>query len=109
MSQQVGPTLKEKELQGLPWWHGGLRIWCYYYCGLGHCCSTGLVPIPGTFVCHGHSQNKTKQKQKQTNKQKKKKKKEKGLCVSMDTKKVISEAAHHSEFFHSEGCNLCKA
>ena len=29
--------------QGVPWWHSRLRIWCC------HCCSTGLIPVPGNF------------------------------------------------------------
>ena len=46
--------------KGVPWWLSGLTIWCYHYCGLGHCCGSSMTPGPGSHTCHRCSQKKKK-------------------------------------------------
>ena len=58
-----------KYTAGVPLWCSGLRIWCGHYSSSRCCCSTGLIPDPGTSACCGCSQKQNKNKLKQTNKQ----------------------------------------
>ena len=60
----VNTSVWKKTLQGVPWWHSGLRTWHYYCNCLGSCCGTGSIPGPQTFTCLQCGQKK-KQKQKQ--------------------------------------------
>ena len=48
-------TYKNK-VQGVPWWHSGLRTCCCHCCGSGYCCCTGSIPAPGTSACCGCGQ-----------------------------------------------------
>ena len=42
----------KKLLLEFPLWHKRLRIQhCHCSCGMGHNCSTGLIPGPGTSTC----------------------------------------------------------
>ena len=41
-------------------WHGGLRIWHCYSCGIGHSCSSDLLPGLGTSICCGCDQKEKK-------------------------------------------------
>ena len=68
---------------GVLLWHSGLRIWHCLSCGIGHSCSSDLIPGPGTSICCGWSQKKTNKNTKKwkndTKKKKKKKKKKKRM------------------------------
>ena len=57
---------------GFPLWYSGLRIWCCYCRGLGHCCGVGLILDPGASTCHGHGQKKKRQTSKKQKHQKRK-------------------------------------
>ena len=37
--------------QGVPLWCSWLRIQCCHCSGSGHCCGTGVILGPGTFMC----------------------------------------------------------
>ena len=41
---------------GVPWWWGGLRIWCCHCCGSAYCSGGSSVPVLGTCTCCGCGQ-----------------------------------------------------
>ena len=44
-------------------WLSGLRVWHCPRSGLGHCCGSGLIPGPGTYICRGAAKKKKKRKE----------------------------------------------
>ena len=44
----------------VPWWLSRLRFQCCHSCGLGCCCSMGLIPGLGTSTCHRHGKEERK-------------------------------------------------
>ena len=46
----------------MDWWNSLVMQWFSCHCSnLGHCCSMGLIPGLGTFLCHVHSQKRKKE------------------------------------------------
>ena len=50
--------LSDLKILGVPLWFSWLRIPHCHCCGLGHCCSAGLIPGPETYTCLGQKKRK---------------------------------------------------